>query len=131
MSDSVTKWHEMQEDKPFTIYPGDIKVHDVSKFYKEASEPMIYESPDGGKTITERPFNGDIKDRVVIKEPKKDRFVQQVKEKFEQRSQVGIEKYDTTLERDDLDILDWINHAQEEAMDLTLYLEVIKEKLKK
>ena len=92
---------------------------------------MIYESPDGGKTITERPFNGDIKDRVVIKEPKKDRFVQQVKEKFEQRSQVGIEKYDTTLERDDLDILDWINHAQEEAMDLTLYLEVIKEKLKK
>tara|TARA_R110000744_G_scaffold110081_2_gene207704 strand:+ start:70 stop:516 length:447 start_codon:yes stop_codon:yes gene_type:complete len=148
MSDSVTKWHEMQEDKPFTIYPGDIKVHDVSKFYAEDGtdlrdfknadraagnfkESMIYESPDGGKTITERPFNGDIKDRVVIKEPKKDRFVQQVKEKFEQRSQVGIEKYDTTLERDDLDILDWINHAQEEAMDLTLYLEVIKEKLKK
>jgi len=103
MSDSVTKWHESNEEK--------------------SSERTIYPA--------ERPFNGDIKDRVVIKEPKKDRFVQQVKEKFEQRSQVGIEKYDTTLERDDLDILDWINHAQEEAMDLTLYLEVIKEKLKK
>lgn len=71
---------------------------------------------------------------VIIKvDPvaKRDKYVQQVKEKFEQRSQVGISKYNVTLERDDLDILDWINHAQEEAMDLTLYLEVIKEKLKK
>ena len=120
----------MQEDNSFTMYPGDIKVHNVSKFYKEASEPMIYESPDGGKTVTERPFNGDIKDRVVIKEPKEDRYVQQVKEKFEQRSQTGINKYDTTLERDDLSIVDWLNHAQEEAMDLALYLEVLKDKLK-
>ena len=61
---------------------------------------------------------------------KEDRYVQQVKEKFEQRSQTGIKKYDTTLERDDLSIIDWLTHAQEEAMDLTLYLEVLKDKLK-
>ena len=56
---------------------------------------------------------------------KRDPFVQVVKNKFESRSQVGIKKYDTTLERTDLSINDWLTHAQEEAMDLTLYLERI------
>ena len=45
--------------------------------------------------------------------------------------QVGIEKYGTTLNRTDLTSLDWINHAQEEAMDLILYLEKIKVELSK
>lgn len=62
----------------------------------------------------------------------KDKYVQQVKEKFEERSQTGIKKYNTTLERTDLNLLDWLLHAQEEAMDLTLYLEkimsIVKEK---
>lgn len=56
---------------------------------------------------------------------RQDSYVQSVKEKFEQRSQTGIRKYNTTLERDDLNFLDWLNHAQEEAMDFTLYLERI------
>ena len=64
-------------------------------------------------------------------EVKKDKYVQAVKEKFEERSQTGIRKYNTTLERTDLTLLDWINHAQEEAMDLTLYLERIKAELQK
>ena len=61
---------------------------------------------------------------------KRDKYVQAVKEKFEQRSQTGIKKYNTTLEREDLNLIQWINHAQEEAMDLTLYLERIKAELK-
>lgn len=64
--------------------------------------------------------------KSVYKKPQKDKYVQAVKESFEKRSQVGINKYNTTLERTDLNFLDWINHAQEEAMDLTLYLERIK-----
>jgi len=32
----------------------------------------IYESPDGGKTVTRRPFNGDIEDREVILHPTSD-----------------------------------------------------------
>lgn len=59
-----------------------------------------------------------------------DKYVQSVKEKFEERSQTGIRKYNTTLEREDLNLIEWINHAQEEAMDLTLYLERIKAELK-
>jgi succinate dehydrogenase flavin-adding protein (antitoxin of CptAB toxin-antitoxin module) len=58
---------------------------------------------------------------------KQDKFVQSVKEKFEQRSQTGIKKYNTTLERNDLNFLDWLNHLQEELMDATLYIEKLKD----
>ena len=51
MSDSVKKWHEMQE---------------------EVKDKKIYESPDGGDTVTERPFLGDISERIVIKKKEKD-----------------------------------------------------------
>lgn len=55
-----------------------------------------------------------------------DKIVESVVNSFLERSAVGIEKYGTTLNRTDLSSLDWINHAQEEAMDLILYLEKIK-----
>ena len=61
------------------------------------------------------------------KKDRQDSYVQSVKEKFEQRSQTGIKKYNTTLERDDLNFLDWLNHLQEELMDATLYIEKLKE----
>lgn len=58
---------------------------------------------------------------------RQDSYVQSVKEKFEQRSQTGIRKYNTTLERDDLNFLEWLNHLQEELMDATLYIEKLKD----
>jgi hypothetical protein len=39
------------------------------------------------------------------------------------RENVGIKKYGTTVDRNDLTTEDWLTHAQEEAMDLVLYLE--------
>jgi hypothetical protein len=39
------------------------------------------------------------------------------------RAEVGKIKYNTTMERTDLSKLDWLKHAQEEAMDLAVYLE--------
>ena len=92
----------------FTRYPGDIKV-------------QIHESPDGGKTVNSRPF----------REPKQDKYVQQVKQKFEERSQIGIQKYNTTLEREDIDLLGWLTHLQEELMDATLYVEKLKDEVTK
>lgn len=56
----------------------------------------------------------------------KDSVVQSVINKFKQRSEIGIKKYNTTLDREDLTDKEWINHAQEEAMDLILYLEKLK-----
>lgn len=58
-----------------------------------------------------------------------DSIVKSVTDKFKQRSEAGINKYGTTLDREDLSTLDWIKHAQEEAMDLCLYLEKLAKKL--
>lgn len=62
---------------------------------------------------------------------KKDTIVESVIDKFKQRSEVGIKKYNKTMDRNDLDIIQWLTHAQEEAMDLALYLEKIKFELNK
>ena len=61
------------------------------------------------------------------KEQMKDTIVESVVEQFKQRSEVGIKKYNTTLDRTDLTHLEWLQHAQEEAMDLILYLEKLKQ----
>ncbi len=58
--------------------------------------------------------------------PIKDKIVQSVIDKFQERSETGINKYGTTLERNDLTVSEWIEHAQEEAMDFCLYLERLK-----
>ncbi len=70
----------------------------------------------------------EIKDTMSewIEAQVKDSVVQSVINKFKQRSEVGIAKYNTTLDREDLTDKEWINHAQEEAMDLILYLEKLK-----
>jgi len=69
-----------------------------------------------------------VKDTMTewIEAQVKDSVVQSVINKFKQRSDVGIKKYNTTLDREDLTDKEWINHAQEEAMDLILYLEKLK-----
>jgi len=56
----------------------------------------------------------------------KDSIVESVIDKYKQRSEAGIEKYGTTLERNLLTFDEWITHLQEELMDATLYLEKIK-----
>ena len=60
---------------------------------------------------------------------KYDKILNKILDKYKSRSIVGQNKYGTTLDRKDLSIIDWINHAQEEAMDFTLYLEKIRELL--
>ena len=55
-----------------------------------------------------------------------DSIVQAVIRKFQERSDVGVKKYGVTLDRTDLKVLDWIQHAQEELMDGILYLEKLK-----
>ena len=66
-----------------------------------------------------------------IKDSKTDPVVDAVVDQFKQRSQVGINKYGVTLARDDLSLHQWIQHAIEESMDLTLYLKRIQMELEK
>ena len=56
-----------------------------------------------------------------------DTIVKKVVNKYQERSAVGIKKYGTTLDRNDLELKEWILHLQEELMDATLYLEKILE----
>lgn len=56
-----------------------------------------------------------------------DRIVITVMNKFADRAEAGQKKYGTNLERKDLTTLEWLNHAQEEAMDFVLYLERLKQ----
>lgn len=55
-----------------------------------------------------------------------DSVVRAVIDKFIARASFGKKKYGTDLDRTDLGIVDWIQHAQEEHMDAILYLEKLK-----
>jgi hypothetical protein len=55
-----------------------------------------------------------------------DSIVQTVIDKFVARAEMGKKKYGVTLDREDLSIEDYINHALEEHMDAILYLQKVK-----
>jgi hypothetical protein len=60
----------------------------------------------------------------------KDGIVKRVIKAFKRRSERGLEKYGTTLDRNDLTNLEWLQHLQEELMDATLYIEKLKDEEK-
>jgi hypothetical protein len=51
-----------------------------------------------------------------------DSIVRSVIDKFIQRAEFGKQKYGTDLDRTDLDLEDYLQHALEEHMDAILYL---------
>lgn len=51
-----------------------------------------------------------------------DRVVEAVRQDLLSRSQTGIAKYGVTLERNDLNLRDWLQHAYEEHLDAANYL---------
>jgi hypothetical protein len=61
------------------------------------------------------------------KEQQLDSVVTSIIEQFTKRAQFGKAKYGTDLDRTDLALLDWIEHAKQEHMDAILYLEKIKQ----
>ena len=52
-----------------------------------------------------------------------DSIIKKVIDKLASRSQVGLKKYGTTLDRDDLSTKEWLIHLQEELMDACGYIE--------
>ena len=62
-----------------------------------------------------------------IEKISQDLIVQEVKDLYDTRSEVGINKYNTTLENS-LDGLEtFLEHLQEELMDATLYIQKLKQ----
>ena len=60
---------------------------------------------------------------------KTDSVVDSVIDQFITRATFGKEKYGTDLDREDLSVLDWIEHAKQEHMDAILYLEKLEKML--
>jgi len=56
-----------------------------------------------------------------------DKIVDDVIKRFKQRSEVGIEKYGTTLYDSPDGFYSFLNHLLEELMDATLYIEKLKQ----
>jgi len=52
-----------------------------------------------------------------------DANVERVREKLRRRAEIGMRKYGVTTERKDLTRKQWLIHAQEEALDMAVYLE--------
>lgn len=52
----------------------------------------------------------------------KDTIVEAVCKDLKDRSKRGIEKYKKTLDRNDLSLKDWLQHAYEECLDQANYL---------
>ena len=46
--------------------------------------------------------------------------------RIQARAAAGLNKYGVTMERNDLSQLDWLQHAQDEALDLAVYIEKLK-----
>ena len=59
-----------------------------------------------------------------------DSVVDSIIDQFVERAKFGKEKYNTDLDRTDLSLLDWIEHAKQEHMDAILYLEKIERMVK-
>jgi hypothetical protein len=58
-----------------------------------------------------------------------DSVVTSVIDQFKKRAIKGKEKYGVDLDRKDLSLLEWIEHAKQEHMDAILYLEKIKQEI--
>ena len=116
MGNSKEKFLEMQEREAARFWEERMNIiaqngnngyhYEQDDSYKEAQRPFI---PQTGKPV--------------------DSIVDSVVKKYQERSERGIQKYGTTLDRNDLTLSDWLTHLQEELMDATLYVEKLKKSL--
>jgi len=58
-----------------------------------------------------------------------DSIVYKIAFRLKYRADIGLKKYGVNMDRKDLTQKEWIDHAIEEALDLALYLEKLKEQL--
>lgn len=87
-------------------------------------KPSMSKNKDLGTVIDYNSNNS----RTVLKT---DYVVDSIVDQFIDRASFGRQKYGVGMDREDLSILEWLDHAQEEAMDFTLYIQKIKLELKK
>lgn len=115
LNDSGYRLHDVQEAKRQGYHV--ITIEQFKEFYPPQVDQDEYSW-----------VNNGLQD-VPVK--KTDGIVKSVIDKYQQRSEVGIEKYGTTLEDNEDGIEIFLTHLQEEMMDATLYIEKLKHKFAK
>ncbi len=95
-----------------------------------ADEPMVTLSEH--RELQERMQNmanhcRELEDKLGARHPQSPKSCEElVITQLRERREMGRRKYGMTMDRDDLSPGQWIQHAQEEAMDLAIYLERVK-----
>jgi hypothetical protein len=112
----------IHKDKSFKVKVSELG-KDTFKGIVIESDMKVYQLNYYGITWNKQAFDFFTDDEV------KDTIVESVINQFKQRSELGIKKYNTTLDRNDLKPLEWLQHFQEELMDAILYLERLKKEL--
>ena len=69
----------------------------------------------------------NVESRTILKT---DSIVDAIIDEHIKRAEMGKTKYNNTLDRTDLSVIDYLQHAKEEAMDLALYLKKTLQMLK-
>lgn len=65
---------------------------------------------------------------LLVSPINRDSNVDAVVAKMQHRSEVGLLKYGTTTDRQDIDLVGWLTHLQEELMDASIYVQrILKE----
>jgi len=70
-------------------------------------------------------------DRHLRAIPKTDSIVDGVIDQLVHRHRIGKSKYGTDMDRQDLEITDWLQHSIEEKLDDIVYMQKILEEFKK
>lgn len=64
-----------------------------------------------------------------MQEIKENAILSSILDKFIQQTEKGLEKYGHSVNPDELSIVEWITHFQEEMIDAYVYMEVVKQKI--
>ena len=118
MGNSKDKFLELQEREAMRMWEENEKRMQV--IAQNGNNGYHYEQ-DYNYEEVQRPF---IPQAGIVKPI--DSVVDSVVKKYQQRSETGIRKYGTTMDRTDLNLSEWLTHLQEELMDALLYLESAK-----
>jgi hypothetical protein len=119
-----------------TDFTSDIRSNQLYKLIKNMKEEHNKSSLINDKCYVSLSFSKDYPyfvshtaESYPNSETSGDTIVDEVREKFLERSKVGQAKYGTNLDRKDLSTIEWLNHAIEEQIDSILYLTKLKKEL--
>ena len=104
---------------------------------QEENEDLFFEALNRQRASEEKSKAAYLESQKVNKEKYEkgiktfpDSVVTAVRQEMLNRAAMGFMKYNETLDRTDLSVIDYLQHAKEEAMDLALYLEKTIQMLK-